>query len=1330
MIKKSIVFFIFILFLVNISFVSANEITNGTNMMLLDDLGMSNEENIGKYNPLLDNSEGFDAISECDSDLSVNDAMSRADDDSKKYSNNILQKTFNDENNVLIQNGLDIELKNSKLDSNLSIESKSMDYSENTVINLNYNDNATGNINITFNGNKYDYYFENIIINKDILLPECILPDEYEVSVSYSGDNNFTDATATTNWTIFKALSNITLTNSSINLFVEDISKVNYTLTPCSDSDMNVTFTSNDSNVVNVNQLGELFALREGSAIIFVNYIENDKYLSSNATLVVNVSKIPTEISFSEIPRIAVGDIEVCIIIYLINYTEDDFPPYHVSISDNDIAYGGYDGEGYLWLYAENVGSTIITVSYEGNYKYCAAVKSFNLTVNKPYGRIIHSIPPIIIASDLIDCGYVEACLEYGESLHDYEFTYVSSNPFVVTVYDNGRIQGWDEGQANVTITYVGSVDYDGPKTVVVPVTVKMMEAGLSLPITHYDVKVGDQFKVKYSCAGYDGCWDLQFHSLNESVVSMYDPYYSDAIANGVGETIIIVSYAPPFHHASRANATVTVTKNDAEIVISKNSVELKVGDNCQINATLSSDAGYTTFNYTSSNESVVKIDDGNLVAMGEGTAIITVSFAGDYKYNPAKNKTFKVTVGLNDAHISAKDIVLNVGDIVIIDVNTTPKNLNIDYVVDNSRVVKVDENGVMTALKSGTTHVTLSVGGDGKYVKNSTVISVSVNKIPTDIDVIDNVNMEVDDCFDVNATLTPAGAGTLKYVSLNNSIVKVENGKLIAVGPGETFVTVSFAGDYKYFAKNKTISVKVVLKDATIQVVPKYVELFVGENEKIYPITVPERLNVIFSSSDESIVTVKNNNGLGIITAVGGGNVIITAYINDNKYVKNSTTILVNVKDAKQNPTMNIDADELIEDENFTITVKLPKDAKGNVAAVVDGKTYTTPVVNGIANIPVHGLKHGKYTVLVSYSGDDKYNPISKEINYTVEEIDKSYIISAPDVTKYYKGPERFVVNITDYAGNPVSNRSVTIVINGQKYDKITKNDGTTSIALGLNSGVYNVTVTVGSETSNSVVTILSTVNGTDVVKVYRNATPYYATFRDSEGNYLKEGTTVTFNINGVMYERKISGGEGLAKLNLNLEQGIYVITATNPKTGEMASNNITIISRLVENNDVTKYYRNATQYTVKVLGDDGNPVGAGETVIFNINGVMYNRQTNESGIAKLNLNLQPDDFIITAEYKNCKVSNKIKILPVLSAEDISMKYRDGTKFVATLVDGQGKAFAGQTIQFNINGVFYNRVTDSAGQAKLNINLQAGKYIITSSYNGANLANTVTISA
>ena len=228
----------------------------------------------------------------------------------------------------------------------------------------------------------------------------------------------------------------------------------------------------------------------------------------------------------------------------------------------------------------------------------------------------------------------------------------------------------------------------------------------------------------------------------------------------------------------------------------------------------------------------------------------------------------------------------------------------------------------------------------------------------------------------------------------------------------------------------------------------------------------------------------------------------------------------------------------------------------------------------------------------------------------------------------------------------------------------------------------------------------------------------------------YMADGTVVRFNINGVMYERKVSGGKGLARLNINLGEGKYIITAMNTVTGENTANNITVLSLITENRDVTKYYRNATQYTVKVLGEDGKAVGAGVTVRFNINGVFYERQTDASGIAKLNINLHAGDYIITAEYNGCMVSNNIKVLPILNATDVSMKYRDGTQFKANLIDGQGKPYVNQAVTFNINGVFYNRITDASGQAKLNINLMPGEYIITSSYNGFSIANTIKISA
>ena len=282
-------------------------------------------------------------------------------------------------------------------------------------------------------------------------------------------------------------------------------------------------------------------------------------------------------------------------------------------------------------------------------------------------------------------------------------------------------------------------------------------------------------------------------------------------------------------------------------------------------------------------------------------------------------------------------------------------------------------------------------------------------------------------------------------------------------------------------------------------------------------------------------------------------------------------------------------------------------------------------------------------------------------------------------------------------------------------------------SLGLNLNSGNHTANVVFRHTTVNATVTILSTVEGNDLVKVFRNATPYTAVFKDSEGNYLAKGTEVQYNINGVMYKKQV-GENGVATLNINLAQGTYIITAINTVTGEKCANNITVLPRIVDNHDITKFYKNDTQYTVKLIGDDGNPVGAGEVVTFNINGVFYNRTTNASGEAKLNINLPPGDYIITAEYKQCKVSNNITVKPVLFADDLNKTQGGPEQFIATVLDGQGKPYEGQTVTFNINGVFYTKTTDSEGHAKLNINLPAGEYIITSSYNGVNVASKVTV--
>ena len=375
-----------------------------------------------------------------------------------------------------------------------------------------------------------------------------------------------------------------------------------------------------------------------------------------------------------------------------------------------------------------------------------------------------------------------------------------------------------------------------------------------------------------------------------------------------------------------------------------------------------------------------------------------------------------------------------------------------------------------------------------------------------------------------------------------------------------------------------------------------------------------------------------------------------------------------------------------------------------------------------------INALVKDNYLIAANLTGDASvnYNPETSTVYNNTPKMDK-YFLSSEGLEKYFGNKKPLEFTLLDSLGNPASNKTISIVINGKPYNRTTDANGTARININLNSGNYTVSATYENISQDANVTILPTIEGKDITKVFRNATQYEAKFVDVDGNPLKN-TKVSLNINGVIYERS-TDANGTAKLNINLPQGTYTITDINPVTGERFSNKVTVLSSIADNSDLTKYYKNDSQYVVKILGADGNPVKAGEVVTFNINGVFYNRTTNASGLVKLNINLRPGNYVITATYKGCSVANNITVLTTLETKDMSMKYKDGSTFNAKVLDGQGKALANKTVKFNVNGVFYDRVTGNDGIAKLKINLPAGQYIITSTYGDYGVGNKITIS-
>ena len=375
----------------------------------------------------------------------------------------------------------------------------------------------------------------------------------------------------------------------------------------------------------------------------------------------------------------------------------------------------------------------------------------------------------------------------------------------------------------------------------------------------------------------------------------------------------------------------------------------------------------------------------------------------------------------------------------------------------------------------------------------------------------------------------------------------------------------------------------------------------------------------------------------------------------------------------------------------------------------------------NNYITLSLKAVTPGNYELVYSLN-NNFVNSIKLGIN------EYGALISAANVNKYCRGPEKLNIYLKDIKNNPIAGEKIAININGIDYQRTTNENGLASIAINLNPGDYTVTAKYngrfGANSTSADVHISSTVSGNDIVKMYRNGTQYYAKFTDTSGNPLVNGD-ISFNINGVFYNRK-TDGSGQAKLNINLNPDTYIITAINGLNNEQHSNTVEVLPILVEGHDLTKYYRNDSVYSIRVLDDVGNPL-ANADVTFNINGVFYTRTSNATGYANLNLRLEPDKYIVTAEYKTFKCSNFVTILPVLFAED-TVSYTNESNFSAKLIDGQGNPYPGQIIDFNINGVRYTNVTDSNGIANLFVNLADGEYLVTSTYDEYSISNKITI--
>ncbi|SEL24904.1 Transglutaminase-like enzyme, putative cysteine protease [Methanobrevibacter gottschalkii] len=345
----------------------------------------------------------------------------------------------------------------------------------------------------------------------------------------------------------------------------------------------------------------------------------------------------------------------------------------------------------------------------------------------------------------------------------------------------------------------------------------------------------------------------------------------------------------------------------------------------------------------------------------------------------------------------------------------------------------------------------------------------------------------------------------------------------------------------------------------------------------------------------------------------------------------------------------------------------------------------------------------------VLSVSNDDNLAASSK-VSAKVDVVD----------THYSKSATYFKVTLKDTKGNSISNQKISFKVNGVTYTATTDKNGIASVkTAALSVGTYTVAIKYAGSSKYAAVAlskkvkVLSSVSGSDITKYYGPVVQYSVKFWK---NYnALANTKVSFKVNGITYT-KTTDKNGVAKLPVNLAPGKYVITTTNPYSGEKLSNKCislrdgTTLTHGSTNTYITPNKKHS--FTVTLKSKHGILI-KNKNVIFKYNNKKVTVKTNSNGKATLSIPaLSKGTYYISYSYSGDKYysgsseSGKLYVknpTTKITSSKLNMQYKDGSKFAVKLTKN-GKVLANKNVKLTFNGKTYTEKTNSKGIAYLNV--------------------------
>jgi len=382
----------------------------------------------------------------------------------------------------------------------------------------------------------------------------------------------------------------------------------------------------------------------------------------------------------------------------------------------------------------------------------------------------------------------------------------------------------------------------------------------------------------------------VTYTSSNSAVVTVDDSGNMKAIAPGTATITVSQVGNDEYHAASSISKTFTVTKYDQTISWNNNITDLSLIAGQTLNTNTAHASSDLPVVYSSSNSDVLDVDSstGLLTAVSEGTATITVSQAGNYKYNAATSITRDFTIAEKmqasftpswwEGNNKPLSTDIKVGTSTTIELTNIATDATFTILANPTGIISWSrESNTLTVHGNvaGTTELTLSQEGSTILNGNTATYTITVSRYPNTFAIdAESKEMKVGEEWTGVVTNTGNNNTQVSYSVGGIATYDAENNKIIAHGEGSTVITFTQAATADHEAKTIDVNVTVTKVGNTLSVSLPTQAADVGGTITL-AITGQNNPDAIIGTISETKQSSSVNNGSDVITYANG---VITA--------------------------------------------------------------------------------------------------------------------------------------------------------------------------------------------------------------------------------------------------------------------------------------------------------------------------------------------------------------------------------------------------------------------------------------------------------------------